>query len=148
MHHRAHTSLLAIAAIAFAAPALAQGLDGPAKHLPVPQDGSPQVQKLIAAPLRNGWNMLPKTGEEWKPVADAGAEPTIKNLPGLLERMNVKVEKSIIDGVRVFIVTPATVAPANQNRVIIHMHGGCYVLNPREAGLPEAELLVGFRAIH
>src|SRR2546421_10578301 len=144
MHYRARTSLLAIAAIAFAAPALAQGLDVPAKNLPVPQDVSPQVQKLIAAPLRNGWNVLPKTGEEWKPVADAGAEPTIKNLPGLLERMNVKVEKSTVDGVRVFIVTPATVKPENQNRTIIHMHGGCYVLNPREAGLPEAVMLAGF----
>ena len=144
MHHRARTSLLTIAAIALGAPALAQGLDVPAKNLPVPQDVSPQVQKLIAAPLRNGWNVLPKTGEEWKPVADAGAEPTIRNLPGLLERMNVKVEKSTIDGVRVFMVTPATVAPANQNRVVIHMHGGCYVLNPREAGLPEAVMLAGF----
>src|SRR5437762_4292194 len=144
MHHRARTSLLVIAAIAFAAPALAQGLDVPAKNLPVPQDVSPHVQKLIAAPLRNGWNVLPKTGEEWKPVADAGAEPTIKNLPGLLERMAVKIEKSTIDGVRVFLVTPATVKPENQNRTIIHMHGGCYVLNPREAGLPEAVMMAGF----
>src|SRR2546421_12437881 len=147
MRQCARTSLLAVTAIALASSALAQGLDVPAKNLPVPQDVSPQVQKLIAAPLRNGWNVLPKTGEEWKPVADAGAEPTIKNLPGLLERMNVKVEKSTIDGVRVFIVTPAAVAPANQNRTIIHMHGGCYVLNPREAGLPEAVLLGGFGGV-
>ena len=48
MHHRARTSLLVIAAIAFAAPTLAQGLDVPAKNLPVPQDVSPHVQKLIA----------------------------------------------------------------------------------------------------
>ena len=58
--------------------------------------------------------------------------------------MNVKVEKSTIDGVRVFIVTPAAIAPGNQNRVLIHMHGGCYVLNPREAGLPEAIFMAGF----
>src|SRR3954464_10158409 len=112
-------TLLTLAAIALTTPALAQSLDVPAKTLPVPQgDVSPQVQKLIAAPLRNGWNVRPKTGEEWKPIADAGAEPTIKNLPGLLERMNVKIEKSTIDGVRVFIVTPATVKPENQNRTL------------------------------
>src|ERR1041385_3001967 len=138
-------SLLAFAAAALSVPAFAQGLDVPAKTLPIPQgDVSPQVQKLIGMPLRNGWNVTPKTGEEWKPIADAGAEPTIKNLPGLLERMAVKVEKSTIDGGRVFVVTPATVAPANQNRVLIHMHGGCYVLNPREAGLPEAVMMAGF----
>src|SRR5882757_2932876 len=99
---------LALAATTlFAASALAQQ-EVPAKTLPVPADVSPQIQKIIAMPLRNGWNVLPKTGEEWKPIADAGAEPTIKALPGLLERMKVKVEKSTIDGVRVFIVTPAT----------------------------------------
>jgi epsilon-lactone hydrolase len=144
MKNPTRASSLAFVAITLSMPALAQGQDVPAKTLPVPQTVSPQVQKLIAAPLRNGWNVLPKTGEEWKPVADAGAEPTIKNLPGLLERMNVKVEKSTIDGVRVFIVTPAAIAPGNQNRVLIHMHGGCYVLNPREAGLPEAVLMAGF----
>ena len=125
-------------------PVWAQGREVPARTLPVPDAVSPQVQKLIAAPLRPGWNVLPKTGEEWKPVADAGAEPTIKALPGLLDRMKVKVEKSTIDGVRVFVVTPATISPQNKNRVLIHMHGGCYVLNPREAGLPEAVMMAGF----
>src|SRR3954465_13791227 len=139
------TSFLAASIIALSTSGFAQGLDVPAKTLPVPQgDVSAQVQKLIGMPLRNGWNVTPKTGEEWKPIADAGAEPTIKNLPGLLERMAVKVEKSTIDGVRVFLVTPATIEPQNANRVIIHMHGGCYVLNPREAGLPEAVLMAGF----
>lgn len=144
MHIRAHTSLLTAATIALAAPAFAQSLDVPAKTLPVPQDVSPQIQKLIAARLRSGWNVLPKTGEEFRVVADAGAAPTIRNLPGLLERMNVKFEKATIDGVRVFIVTPATIAPGNQNRVLIHMRGGCYVLNPGEAALPEAVLIAGF----
>ncbi|HEU5296817.1 MAG TPA: alpha/beta hydrolase, partial [Burkholderiaceae bacterium] len=30
------------------------------------------------------------------------------------------------------------------NRVLIQMHGGCYVLNPGEAGLPEAVMMAGF----
>ncbi|HKG85475.1 MAG TPA: hypothetical protein VKB16_20345, partial [Beijerinckiaceae bacterium] len=46
-----------------------------------------------------------------------------------------------IDGVRAFIVTPETIAPENRERVLIHMHGGCYVLNGGEAGLPEAMLM-------
>src|SRR3954470_12526058 len=97
------TSFLAASIIALHTPAITQGLDVPAKTLPIPQGAvSPQVQKRIGMPLRNGWNVTPKAGEEWKPIADAGAEPTIKNLPGLLERMAVKVEKSTIDGVRGF----------------------------------------------
>jgi monoterpene epsilon-lactone hydrolase len=46
--------------------------------------------------------------------------------------------------VEAFIVTPETIAPENQNRVLIHMHGGCYVLNGGEAGLPEAMLMAAF----
>jgi len=136
--------MLAAALATLAVQAQAQGLDVPAKNLPVPNTVSPQVQKLIGAPRRTGWDILPKTGEEWKPVAEAGAQGTIKALPGLLERMKVKVEKTTIDGVRAFIVTPETIAPANRDRVLIQMHGGCYVLNPGEAGLPEAVLMAGF----
>ena len=119
-------------------------LEVPAKTIPVPTDVSPQLQKIIGAPLRSNWDIHPKTGEEWKPVADAGAAALIKNVPGMLERLKVKVEKTNIDGVRAFIVTPETIEPENRNRQLIHMHGGCYVLNPGEAGLPEAIFMAGF----
>ena len=66
---------------------MAQGLDVPAKTLAVPQTVSPQIQKLIGAPRRDGWDVLPKTGEEWRVVADKTAVGTLKALPGLIERM-------------------------------------------------------------
>ena len=113
-------------------------LQVPAKSVPVPTTVSPQLQKIIGMPLRTNWDVLPKTGEEFKPVADAGAAATIKNLPGMMDRLRVKVEKTTIDGVRAFVVTPDVIAPENANRVLLHVHGGCYVLNPGEAGLPEA----------
>jgi monoterpene epsilon-lactone hydrolase len=119
-------------------------LQVPAKTLSAPPDVSPQLQKIIGAPLRTNWDIRPKTGEEWKPVAEAGAAALIKNVPGMLERLKVKVEKTTIDGVRAFIVTPETIAPENKNRQLIHMHGGCYVLNPGEASLPEAIFMAGF----
>jgi epsilon-lactone hydrolase len=112
----------------------------PAKTLPVPTvDVSPEIQKVIALPLRKDWDLLPKTGEEWKPIVEALAAGTIKNfVPGLREKMMVKYEPVTIDGVKAFVVTPEKIAPGNENRVIIHMHGGCYVLSPGEAALPEA----------
>jgi acetyl esterase/lipase len=58
--------------------------------------------------------------------------------------MKVKVEPTTIDGVKAFILTPETIAPGNANRVVIHMHGGCYVLSPGEAGLPEGLMMAGF----
>jgi acetyl esterase/lipase len=124
--------------------ARAQTLDVPARSVPVPSTVSPQMAKIIGAPLRTNWNLLPKTGEEWKPVAEAGAAGTIKNIPGMMERLRVKVEKTTIDGVRAFILTPEVIAPENRNRLLIHVHGGCYVLNPGEAALPEALFMAGF----
>ncbi len=129
---------------AIAQTAAPSGLAVPAKSIPVPSTVSPQLEKIIGAPLRTNWDIQPKTGEEWKPVAEAGALPTIKNVPGMLERLKVKIEPTVIDGVRAYIVTPETIAPENRNRQLIHMHGGCYVLNPREAGLPEAIFMAGF----
>jgi len=45
--------------------------------------------------------------------------------------------------VKVFTVTPAEIAEGNRNRVLLHIHGGGYVLSPGEAGLPEAILMAG-----
>jgi hypothetical protein len=86
-------------------------LEVPAKTVPVPTDVSPQLQKIIGAPLRSNWDIHPKTGEEWKVVADAGAAALIKNVPGMLDRLKVRVEKTTIEGVRAFVVTPETIAP-------------------------------------
>jgi acetyl esterase/lipase len=138
-----HAATLLCAAMTFAT-AHAQTLDVPARSVPVPTTVSPQLAKIIGAPLRTNWNVLPKTGEEWKPVADAGAAATMKNVPGMMERLHVKVEKTTIDGVRAFILTPEVIAPENRNRLLIHVHGGCYVLNPGEAALPEALFMAGF----
>jgi epsilon-lactone hydrolase len=140
----AATCLLSAATMAGAQTPAPGALQVPAKTIPVPTDVSPQLAKIIGAPLRSNWDIHPKTGEEWKPVAEAGAAALIKNVPGMLERLKVKVEKTTIDGVRAFVVTPETIAPENKNRQLIHMHGGCYVLNPGEAGLPEAIFMAGF----
>jgi epsilon-lactone hydrolase len=136
--------LLSLATVAEAQTPPPSALQVPAKTIAVPTDVSPQLQKIIGAPLRTNWDIRPKSGEEWKPVAEAGAAALVKNVPGMLERLKVKVEKTTIDGVRAFIVTPETIAPENKNRQLVHMHGGCYVLNPGEAGLPEAIFMAGF----
>jgi epsilon-lactone hydrolase len=123
---------------------MSKGLDVPARNLPVPGTPSPQMQKLIAGAFRADWNVLPKSDQEWLQVVEAGAAATRKTLPDLIERMQVKVERTMIDGVRAFVVTPESVPSDNRHRLLIHMHGGCYVFNPGEAGLPEAVMMSGF----
>jgi hypothetical protein len=53
----------------------------------------------------------------------AGAAATIRNYPGLTERLKVKVKKTTFDGVEAYIVMPETIAPENCDRVLIPHRG-------------------------
>jgi hypothetical protein len=52
-------------------------LQVPAKTLAVPTDVSPEMQKIIAAPRNSTWNVLWKTGEEWRAASSAQAAKTV-----------------------------------------------------------------------
>jgi acetyl esterase/lipase len=125
----------------------AHALDGarqvPAREIPVPPTASSELQALIAPPANPSWNTHPKSAEEWKAFVRQRAELALKGLPALKEKMAVTVEPGTIAGVAVFTVTPREIAEANRNRLLVHVHGGGYVLSPGEAGLPEALLMAG-----
>jgi epsilon-lactone hydrolase len=130
------TIALGFAAIAVAA-ATAQTTasaprEVPARSLPVPTTVSPEMQKL------------PSSGEEWRAVASAGATSTMQFLPGLRERLHVNVEPVTLDGAKAYVVTPDVILPENRNRLLIHVHGGCYLLSPGEAATQEAIFMAGF----
>jgi epsilon-lactone hydrolase len=119
-------------------------LDVPAKALPAPTaDISPGMQAFVGAPLNPNWNKLWKTGEEARAFADKQAADTVKTIPALLARQHVKSEASTIDGVRVHILTPDDIPQENKDKVLIHVHGGCYVLFPGESGTPEGIIMAG-----
>lgn len=118
--------------------------DVPAKSIPVPTTVSPQMQAFVAAPLRPRWDAPPKTPDEWRSAAAAGAAATIKVLPDIRERLHVVVEHTTISGVRAFIVTPEVIPPENRDRLLVHVHGGCYVFLPGEAATLEAIFMAGF----
>lgn len=118
-------------------------LQVPARSLPVPTDVSPEMQKFIAAPRRAGWNDQWKTGEQWRAVANGAAAKAVLTLPAMRERLHVTVKPETIDGVRVYVVTPDTIPPDHRDKVLIHVHGGCYVLSPGESGTSEAIMMAG-----
>ena len=111
---------------------------------PVPTTVSPEMRALIAAPLNPLWTQRPTTAEGWKSLVDSAAATAIARLPGLCARLKVRFERTTVGGARAFLVTPEVVAPRNESRLLIHIHGGCYVLHPGEAGLPEAILMAAF----
>jgi acetyl esterase/lipase len=124
--------------------AFAQGRDVPPKSLPVPETVSPQIQKQIAAPLTPTWNVIPSTAAGWKEQVDAGYQATMKGLPALREALKVKVEPVTLGGVKAYMVTPESIAPQNRNRLLVHVHGGCFVSFPGESGTAEAIYMAGF----
>ena len=141
--------LLAVASACFTMPAGAQApvpgaRELPAKTIPVPDTVSPQMQKLIAAPLTPTWNVIPTTAAEWKAQVDAGAAAAMQGLPALRDALRVKVEPMTIDGVKAFLLTPETIPPENRNRLLVHVHGGCFVSFPGESGTGEAIYMAGF----
>jgi len=120
-------------------------LSVPSKTLQVPTaDISPEMQAIIARPLNPDWNFHPKTGEQWRAMANKIADTVTPGLPAMEQRMHVKVESSTIDGVKVAIVTPDDMPAQNRDKVLVHVHGGCYVYFPGLSGTTEAIMMAGF----
>jgi monoterpene epsilon-lactone hydrolase len=139
----AAAAFLLLAPAAMAQPVLAPR-DVPAKRIPAPGDVSPQLQAVIAQPLHSGWNMPPTTAGGWRRLADSQAAAATAVVEPMAKRLHVRIEPDTIDGVKVYRVTPETIPARNARRLLINLHGGCYVLNPGEASLPEAVLMAGF----
>jgi len=112
----------------------------PARSVPVPTTVSPEMQALIAAPLSANWNVWPKSVEEWRTLS----APSAGRGAALGERFRVKTEPLTVNGVNAFMVTPEVIAPENRNRLLVHVHGGCYVLSGGEAGTTEAIYMAAF----
>ena len=125
--------VLTVASLQHAAAQTPPPRDVPARTIPVPDTVSPQMQTIIGAPINPNWNVFPKTAAEWKMQVDAAAAEAAKRLPALREQMRVKLEAMTINGVRAFALSAEQDMPAeNGNRLLFHVHGGCYVSNPGE----------------
>jgi acetyl esterase/lipase len=116
----------------------------PAKTLPVPSDVSPGMQKIIAAPLPPTWNQLWTTGEQWRAAANQQAVAAIAALPAIRERLHVSMTSSTMNGVRIHTLKPDVIPPEHKDKILIQIHGGCYVLQPGEVGTKEAIMIAGF----
>ena len=114
---------VAVAAVAVALPQ-ARGdplavRELPARIIPVPDTVSPEMQKLIAAPLPPAWNVIPATADEWRRRVGTAAEAVMNSLPAVREALHVKSEPLTLDGVKAFLVTPETI-PAREPKPPAH----------------------------
>jgi epsilon-lactone hydrolase len=117
----------------------------PPRIIPLPTTTSPKFQAIVAAPYRvPAWNANPKSAAEWKELVAKLAAAGAALQPALREKLGVTMEPTVIAGVKAFILTPKVIPPANQNRLLYHIHGGGYVYAPGEAGTAEATLMAAF----
>ncbi len=116
----------------------------PSRVIPVPDTVSPQLQAVIARPFDPRFNVAPQTTAEWKARIEKVALATAAGLPKLREALGVTVQPATMAGVKVFIVTPKSIAPQHQGRVLMHLHGGVRVFGSGESGTREAVLMAGF----
>ena len=112
--------------------------DIPAKTVSVPGTVSPELQAVIAQPLRSGWNTPPTTPDGWAQLVKQLEDTVGAVTQPMADRLHVSIAASTIDGVKVYTLTPADMPAENRDRLLVHVHGGCYVLNPHLAALPEA----------
>jgi epsilon-lactone hydrolase len=123
----------------------------PGRSIPVPTTASPELQAAIAAPYRlPAWDANPKTTAEWKDLVNKLAAAGAAAQKIVREKLGVTLESTVIGGVKVYILTPKEIPPANRNRLLVNVHGGGYVYNPGEAGTGEATLIAaygGFKVI-
>ena len=61
----------------------------PARFLPAPTTVSPQIQKIVGAPISPTWNVFPKTAEEWKAQVNAVAADAVRALPAMRDQLLV-----------------------------------------------------------
>jgi epsilon-lactone hydrolase len=118
----------------------------PARTIPVPTTVSAELQKLIA-PAWSGSRSMNFTSDQWKDFQKQTDEQRAAALQPVKQKFHVSVQEEKIAGVRVFRVKPQAIAPDNRNRILVHVHGGAYVIGGGEAAAAEAVLMANFGKI-
>ncbi|MFM8583109.1 MAG: alpha/beta hydrolase [Planctomycetaceae bacterium] len=114
--------------------------DLPARRVPVPGTISEELaQKTVSLPVRVF--PLPESLEGWKAAQQKLDQERAATARAAAERLQAQLTPVTIAGVRGFEITPAVRHPERTERLLVHLHGGAYVLGSGEAGTLEAILL-------
>jgi epsilon-lactone hydrolase len=116
----------------------------PARTLPTPTTVSPEMQKIIAPAWDGSTATVTRTSEQWKAIIKQENEPEAKKAEVLARRLHVTVEQKTIAGVPVYRITPATISEDNRNRLLVHVHGGGYVIFGGMAATTEGILMANY----
>ena len=85
--------------------------------------------------------LIPGSDAEWVVAVEERDEQNQAIAGVLADQFALTVEEEHIDGVGTYRVTPPEIDRRHQDHLFVYVHGGAYVLNAGEAGLPEAMLI-------
>jgi acetyl esterase/lipase len=115
----------------------------PARLLPIPDTVSPELQAVIARPLPPDWDAIPQDAAGWRAKVAACAAVAAPDVARVKAGYGLTVTRETLGGVPVFRIRPPKVAAAWRGRLMLHLHGGGYVLHPGEEGAGEGMLMAG-----
>jgi epsilon-lactone hydrolase len=116
----------------------------PARSLPVPMTVSPELQKAIAAPPKLNPNLVPKNADEWRALQTLVNGASTRHVAALAKQLDVAIVPTTVAGVACFRLTPTDIPAAHRARLLVHLHGGAFVLFAGEAGAGEGVLVAHF----
>ncbi len=114
-----------------------------ARSIPVPAAASPELQTAIAQPideLIHIMQQVPQSLDEWRQIIAVFDQASRQRLADLRQRFPVTVEPEEIAGVKTYRLTPSVIAEENQQRLLVHFHGGGYAFANGEIGTGEGIL--------
>lgn len=112
-------------------------------RFPAPSTVSAEMAESVAAPAPELWLTKEKSPESVSAFAKdyaAGAGPAAL---ALAQEYGVRVEEGTLGGVRIYTLTPKTLAKEKADKVIFYIHGGGYILGHGISGIGEGVLMAG-----
>ena len=116
----------------------------PAHPLPVPDTVSPEMEPVVGADLPANWSYVPDGAEAWRKMQQASTEGAGPILDEIRQKLGVTVTQREIAGVPCFVSMPNTLPERNRGRMLMHLHGGGYVLFPGLVGAGEGMMMAGY----
>lgn len=108
------------------------------RTVPPPAGVSAELRAMIASRPPAATIPVPTTREGWLEIQRSWDEANAAVARGMAERHGATYEAIEVAGVPCFLVTPSTVSEHFEDRWLVHLHGGAFVLNGGEGCVIEA----------
>ena len=109
----------------------------------MPQTVSRALQALIARDPALFQMSLPEEPVRLRAFVERTAQGTASAVKDLQKQLHFAITPGTMAGVPVFTITPDTMAPGCEDLVLLHLHGGGYVLYPGLSCTWEAGMMAG-----